>query len=96
MNGMRTRPPIVLKSRVNNNTYTMYDHQIIVENEAGSRSIQMPLDPALWMICFDDMYYERWDERDRLSVIVATRGDYDQRYELNEDSLELTEAGPAR
>ena len=75
--------PIIKKSKYNNNLYTMYNCKIIITNGNQERIVELPRDEN--SICFYDMYYERG----LLIVIIATRGEYDLKYELDEDNLKL-------
>ena len=47
----------------------------------------MPADPATFMYYLEFLY--AFYEGDKLFVVVATRGSYDARFELDEYNLEL-------
>ncbi len=74
---------IILKSKFNNNVYYMFNDMIIVENGKDVLCIELPRMSK--GICFYDMYYSN----ECIYVIVATRGNYDIRYILQEETLML-------
>lgn len=76
---------IVLKSKKNNYTYMMHEDIIIASSEDKEYTIDLPHKDNI--LCFYDMYYIN----NNLIVIVAARGSYDIRYELDEEALILKE-----
>ena len=76
---------IVLKSKKNNYTYMMHEDIIIASSEDKEYTIDLPHKDNI--LCFYDMYYIN----NNLIVIVAARGSYDIRYELDEEGLILKE-----
>ena len=78
---------IVLKSKKNNYTYMMYQNIIVAIGEDKEYTIELPHKDNI--LCFYDMYYVN----NNLIVIIAARGSYDIRYELDEQDLNLKEIG---
>ena len=76
---------VVVKSKKNNYTYMMHKNIIIASGKDKDYTIELPHKDNI--LCFYDMYYVNND----LIVIIATRGNYDIRYELDEHSLNLKE-----
>ena len=76
---------IVVKSRKNNYTYMMHENSIVAGGADKEYTIELPHKDNI--LCFYDMYYVDND----LVVIIAARGSYDIRYELDEQNLILKE-----
>ena len=76
---------IIVKSKKNNYTYMMHENIIVASGEDKEYTIELPHKDNI--LCFYDMYYDNND----LIVIIATRGSYDIRYELDEQGLNLKE-----
>ncbi len=80
---MDDKVKIVLNSIHKKRQYKMYDDKIIVKSNDEEICIEMPqMDKN---IGFYDMYYSSG----YIHVVVATRGNYDIRYILDEDKLKL-------
>ena len=75
----------LVKSKKNNYTYMMHEDIIIASSEDKEYTIDLPHKDNI--LCFYDMYYIN----NNLIVIVAARGSYDIRYELDEEGLILKE-----
>lgn len=76
---------IVVKSRKNNYTYMMHENIIVASGADKEYTIELPHKDNF--LCFYDMYYVNND----LIVIIAARGSYDIRYELDEQGFNLKE-----
>lgn len=76
---------IVVKSKKNNYTYMMHENIIVASGDDKEYTIELPHKDNI--LCFYDMYYVNND----LIVIIAARGSYDIRYELDEQGLNLKE-----
>lgn len=79
-------PKIVLKSRINDNTYFLFSDRLVVNDKTKS-TIVLPKSHDI--ICLSDMYYEN----EILSVFAATTSCFDKRYCLDEDMLTIEERG---
>ena len=80
---MDDKVKIVLNSNYRNSQYRMYEDKIIVKRNDEETYIGIPkIDRG---IGFYDMYYANGC----INVIVATRGNYDIRYVLDEERLKL-------
>jgi len=77
----------LLKSRMNNNVYRVYDDRIVVHSSSVAKEILLPVDPDRFMyyLRFDYMFYEG----EKLIAVVHTMGSYDKRFEVDEETLEL-------
>ena len=80
-----------LKSRINDNEYILYKDRIEVKRRGASSFIPLPISSSSYM--YELEFYEILYMSGKLNVVIATRGDYDERYEIDEDTLELM--GPA-
>lgn len=80
-----------LRSRYNDNEYILYKDKIEVKRKGGSSFISLPIASSSYM--YELEFYEILYMSGKLNVVIATRGDYDERYEIDEDTLELM--GPA-
>lgn len=79
---------ITIDSKYKNVQYHMYNDRIIVKSNNSNNNkclIKLPLIDKV--IGFYDMYYVSG----YIHVIIATRGDYDIRYILNEDEMKLVD-----
>lgn len=78
---------LIYKSKKNVNSYHLYSDKIVVYTSSGKKEIPLPVDPMTFMyyLSFEYMYYDQ----DTLFVVLGTRGPYDQRFAVDEDSLEL-------
>lgn len=77
------KPEIIIDSKCKNTQYHMYRDKILVKDSDTTLCIELPrADKA---VCFYNMYYVK----DRIHVIVATKGVYDIRYILDEEKFEL-------
>lgn len=77
----------MFESKKNSNVYHIYGDRLVVHSGSDKKGITLPVDQKSFMyyLEFDHMYYEG----EKLFVVVATRGSYDVRFEVDEDSLEL-------
>ena len=75
------------RSNVNKNVYRIFSNKIVAYSDSGEKEIPLPVDPASFMYYLEFQYAIY--ENGKLFVVVATRGSYDARFELDEDTLEL-------
>lgn len=78
---------MVLRSKKNDNVYHVLSDKIVVQSGSDKKEIPLPADPATFMYYLGFLY--AFYEGDKLFVVVATRGSYDARFELDEYNLEL-------
>lgn len=78
---------MVLRSKKNDNVYHVLSDKIVVQSGSDKKEIPLPADPATFMYYLELLY--AFYEGDKLFVVVATRGSYDARFELDEYNLEL-------
>ena len=76
-----------LKSVKNDNEYILFEDRIEVKTRSGTVTIPMvPRDSSyMYELQFCEILYMSG----KLYVVVATRGAYDEKYEIDEDTLEL-------
>lgn len=77
----------IIKSLKNDNEYHMYEDRIEVRSRSRTVMLPLPEDKDRYKnyICFTDIFYMG----DELNVIVATRDNYDLRFPVDEDVIEL-------
>jgi len=81
----------MLKSKINSNTYELFEDRIEVTTRNGKKTIPLPQDDNGNNICFWAMYYTG---RTTLRVFIACRVGFDVQYVIDEESLELTQKTP--
>lgn len=79
----------ILNSKYKNVEYYMYGNKIVVKGNDNELCINLPRDENDKFVDFYDMYYSK----EKIYVIVATRGPYDFRYILDEAKFELVYDG---
>ena len=72
-----------LRSKKNDNTYTLYKDRIVEQTGAGIKELTLPSGDY---VCFHSIYYIQ----DKLFAILITGGSYDMRLEIDEDTLDFT------
>jgi len=76
-----------LKSVKNDNEYILFEDRIEVKTRSGTVGIPMVTHTSSYM--YELQFCEILYMSGKLYVVVATRGAYDEKYEIDEDTLEL-------
>ena len=76
-----------LKSVKNDNEYILFEDRIEVKTRSGTVEIPMVTHTSSYM--YELQFCEILYMSGKLYVVVATRGAYDEKYEIDEDTLEL-------
>ena len=76
-----------LKSVKNDNEYVLFEDKIEVKTRSGTVEIPMVTHTSSYM--YELQFCEILYMSGKLYVVVATRGAYDEKYEIDEDTLEL-------
>lgn len=76
-----------LKSVKNDNEYILFEDKIEVKTRSGTVEIPMVTHTSSYM--YELQFCEILYMSGKLYVVVATRGAYDEKYEIDEDTLEL-------
>ena len=76
-----------LKSVKNDNEYVLFEDKIEVKTRSGTAEIPMVTHTSSYM--YELQFCEILYMSGKLYVVVATRGAYDEKYEIDEDTLEL-------
>ncbi len=76
-----------LKSVKNDNEYILFEDKIEVKTRSGTVEIPMVTHTSSYM--YELQFCEILYMSGKLYVVAATRGAYDEKYEIDEDTLEL-------
>ena len=76
-----------LKSVKNDNEYILFEDRIEVKTRSGTVEIPMVTHTSSYM--YELQFCEILYMSGKLYVVVATRGAYDEKYEIDVDTLEL-------
>ena len=75
---------ITLKSKINNNKYSLYTDRITVDTGTEKKELKIP-DESDYYICFNDLLYMG----EKLYTVIACRVGFDVKYEIDEKNLKF-------